>query len=301
MVAVPSVRVGDPITHDRLTVFPLFLEAPTPVGYRLSDDALADGTAVVEEVSEGGSVPQLAVRNQNDTYVLFLEGQELRGAKQNRVLNTSVLVGAKTQTLLPVSCVEQGRWRHVSKHFSGSDAHCSPKMRSVLKSSVTRSAKLGAGHSSDQGAVWSEVSRQMSSLKAESPTMAMADTMAANKPHMDRAVAEVKYAEGAAGLVVAVGGKVVAVDLFDAPKTCQKLWPQLVSGVSLDALEEQEGAVPQAADVAAALDALRTGPWETVPAAGAGEEQRSETAGQWHGSVLSLDGNLVHGSLVSAG
>ena len=301
MVAVPSVRVGEPITHDRLTVFPLFLETPSPVAYRLADDALADGTAVVEEVSEGGSVPQLSVKNANGTLVLFLEGQELRGAKQNRVLNTSVLVAANGQTLLPVSCVEQGRWRHTSRHFSGTDTHCSPKMRSVLKSSVSRSSMSGGGHGSDQGAVWGEVSRQMSSLGAESVTMAMSDTMAMNKPHMDKAVAEVKYAEGAAGLAVVVGGKVVAVDIFDAPETCRKVWPRLVSGVALDALEEKTDTPANPADVTAALNELRASAWQSVPAAGAGEEHRAESAGKWHGSMLTLDGTLVHGSLVTAG
>jgi len=117
---------------------------------------------------------------------------------------------------------------------------------------------------------------------------------------MDRAVAEVKYAEGAAGLAVAVGGKIVAVDLFDAPATCRKLWTQLVSGVALDALEEKEATAPQPGDVNAALDALRAGPWLAVPPAGAGEEYRAETAGKWHGSVLTLGGSLVHGSLVTA-
>jgi hypothetical protein len=300
MVAVPSVRVGDPITHDRLTVFPLYLESPAPVGYRLADDALADGTAVVEEVSEGGSVPQLRVRNENETLVLFLEGQELRGAKQNRVLNTSVLVAGKSQTVIPVSCVEQGRWRHVSAKFAAGDTHSSPKLRAVLKGSVTRTARASGGHGSDQGAVWAEVSRQMNSLGAASPTMAMADTVSAHKPTTDRVVAEVKYPEGAAGLVVAVGGKVVAVDLFDAPETCRKVWPQFVGGIALEALEEKEAAPANPADVRAALDALRNGPWASVPAAGAGEEHRAEAAGKWHGSVLTLEGNLVHGSLVAA-
>lgn len=300
MVAIPSVRVGEPIAHERLTVYPLFLEAPTPVPYRLADDALADGTVVVEEVSEGGSVPQLSVRNDNDTLVLFLEGQELRGAKQNRVLNASVLVAGKTKTLLPVSCVEQGRWRHVSPTFSSSDVHSSSKMRSVLKGSVSRSARSGGGHGSDQGAVWSEVSRQMSSLGAASPTMAMGDTADSCKPHTDRAVAEVKYPEGAAGLVVALGGKVVMVDLFDAPETCRKVWPRLVGGVALDALEEKEAKPANPADVASALADLRGAPWAAVSPAGTGEEHRAETPGKWHGSVLSHGGNLVHGSLVTA-
>ncbi len=301
MVAVPSVRVGDPITHDRLAVFPLFLDSPVPVSYRLADEALADGTAVVEEVSESGSVPQLVVANNGDTLLLFLEGQELRGAKQNRVLNTSVFVAAKSRTLIPVSCVEQGRWRHVSKTFNSSDFHSSPKLRSVLKGSVSRASRAGSGHASDQGAVWNEVSRQMSSLGAESATMAMADTMSANKPRTDKAVAEVNYPEGAAGLVVVVGGKVVAADLFDAPQTCQKVWPRLIGGVALDALEEKDATPANPADVQAALDSLRAGPWTAVPPAGTGEEHRSEMPGKWHASVLSLEGQLVHGSLVTAG
>jgi hypothetical protein len=298
MVAVPSVRVGAPVAHDKLTVFPLYLERSADPDYRLADDALADGTAVVEEVTEGGSVPHLAVDNKGEVLVLFVEGQELRGAKQNRVLNTSVLIAAHTKTVLPVSCVEQGRWRYLSRQFSSSDYYGSSKLRAVLKKSVNDSTMSGGGHSSDQSAVWAEVSRQMRSMGSESPTMAMADTMTDHKPHIDRHVAEVAYAEGAAGLAVAVGGKVVSVDLFDAPETCRKVWPRVLRGVVLDALEEKSAAPVSADEVTAAVESLRTEAWKPVVAAGAGEEQRSESP-KWHGSVLTLNGNLVHGSLIA--
>jgi hypothetical protein len=300
VVAIPSVRIGDPLVSDRLTVFPLFLETPVSHPYRLADDALADGTALVEEVSESGSVPQLAVQNTNDTLVLFIEGQELRGAKQNRVLNASLLVAAKSRTLLPVSCVEQGRWRHVSKHFTSSDTYGSSKLRSILKKSVAEKLKSGGGHGSDQSAVWGEVSRQMSSLGSSSPTMAMADTYSAHKPRTDRAVAEMRYPAGAAGLAVAIGGKVVAVDLFDAATTCEKVWPRMVSGVFLDALEEKEARPASRDDVQQALDSLRNIPWQPVVPAGVGEEHRAEEAGKWHGSILSLQGDIVHAGLVAA-
>ena len=59
---------------------------------------------------KGGSVPDLLVENRGDVRVLFLEGEELIGAKQNRILNTSVLVAAHTKVKIPVSCVERGRW-----------------------------------------------------------------------------------------------------------------------------------------------------------------------------------------------
>jgi hypothetical protein len=298
MVAVPSVRVGEPVAHDKLTVFPLYLESPAAPNYRLAEEALADGSAVVEEVTEGGSVPNLAVDNRGETLVLFVEGQELRGAKQNRVLNTSVLVAAKTKTVLPVSCVEQGRWRYVSKQFTSSDCYGSSKLRKVLKKSVNDSTMSGGGHNSDQGAVWSEVSRQMASLGSTSATMAMADTVNHHKPLIDRHVAEVGYVAGASGLAVAVGGKIVSVDLFDAPETCRKVWSRVVSGMALDAIEEKGQATATADEVRAALDALRTEPWQPTRAAGAGDEERSESP-KWHGSILALNGTLVHGSLVA--
>jgi len=55
-----------------------------------------------------GSVPDLLVDNRGDVRVLFLEGEELIGAKQNRILNTSVLVPAHSKIKIPVSCVEPG-------------------------------------------------------------------------------------------------------------------------------------------------------------------------------------------------
>src|SRR5438309_494387 len=164
MTTLPEVRVGDPIRHEALTVFPLFSPPAETVEYLLSDEAIGAGSVTVEEVSEGGSVPHLLVNNTGDSRVLFLEGEELRGAKQNRVLNTSVLVAAHSKTPIPVSCVEQGRWRYRTKSFSSGGSHSSSKLRRHLKESVARSLKAGQGHTSDQGVVWAEVSRQMDAL-----------------------------------------------------------------------------------------------------------------------------------------
>lgn len=183
MLTFPEIRVGDPISHESISIFPLEAEVESKVHYVLSDEALAAGTVTVEEIGEAGSVPELVVNNQTDNLVLFLEGQELRGAKQNRVLNTSVLVAAKSKINIPVSCVEQGRWRYTSPKFAAGGSYSSSKLRHILKKSVLKSAKEGQGHRSDQGEVWNEVSRQMASLGSKSATGAMADTY---ETHKDR-------------------------------------------------------------------------------------------------------------------
>jgi len=62
--------------------------------------------ARITEVTESGSVPFLQVANGADRPLLLLDGEELIGAKQNRILNTTVLVAGHTEVTIPVSCVE---------------------------------------------------------------------------------------------------------------------------------------------------------------------------------------------------
>jgi hypothetical protein len=296
----PEVRVGEPCAHGALTVFPLFADHLASVDYLLADEALAGGNVTVTEVGEAGAVPTLQVENKAALPVLFLEGEELRGAKQNRVLNTSVLVAAGSKTKVPVSCVEAGRWRYTSLLFASAGSHASAKLRHVLKKSVGRSAGAGHGHLSNQGEVWTEVSRQMDSLGSHSPTRAMADTYEDHRGRLEEFRDRLKYVEGAAGLAVAVGDRVVSVDVFDKPPTCRKVWDRLLTGLVLDALEASP-AVPKPDNhrVAETVAALRDAPWHQTPAAAAGQEYRAELPGDRHASALTCEGAVLHGSLVA--
>jgi hypothetical protein len=297
----PTVQVGDPIRHEALTVFPLLPATPAAeeVDYLLSEEAIAAGSVTVEEVGQEGSVPTLLVTNKGDRLVLFLEGEELRGAKQNRVLNTSVLLGTG-QTTIPVSCVEQGRWRFRSSHFTPSGTSSSSKLRKHLKESVSKSLLLGLGHTSDQGAVWSEVSRQMGSLGATSETRAMADTYGAYSSRLEEFRKQMAYFPGSTGLAVAVGPEVVAVDLFDKPETCRKVWDRLLSGFVMDALEAPPAPSAPGPDlVAQFLGRLKDVAWRSSPPVGEGLEFRAEAAPDTHASALTYHASLLHGSAVA--
>ncbi len=302
MLVFPAVQVGNPLAHETLSVFPLFAPAKVGVEYLLSEKALAGGAVTVEEATEAGSVPNLVVNNQAESLVLFLEGEELRGAKQNRVLNTSVLVAAQSKTTIPVSCVEQGRWRYKSRHLVSGGSHASSKLRHVLKKSVSLSAKEGRGHGSDQWEVWEEVGRQMDSLGSHSSTGAMADTYEAYRNRLAEFHDRLKYVEGATGLAVGIGKKIVSVDLFDKPSTCREVWNRLMTGVIMDALEPgstEERA--DAADVEKVLSSLREASWQKTSAVGAGDEYRFDTEDDRHASALVVNDTVVHGSLISAG
>jgi len=60
----------------------------------------------------------LAFENSSAEKILLVDGDELVGAKQNRVINLSILVAGGAKVVIPVSCVEQGRWAYRSREFS---------------------------------------------------------------------------------------------------------------------------------------------------------------------------------------
>ena len=301
-VGFPRVRVGEPVRYHTLTVFPLFDGSRMPVEYTLSDEGIGSGVVTVEEVSEAGSVPDLLVENKGEMRVLFLEGEELVGAKQNRILNTSVLVAAHSRIKIPVSCVEQGRWRYRSRLFGSSGSHSSSKLRYFLKMSVSKSVMAKRGHRSDQGKVWEEVARQQTALGASSPSSAMSDTFLAYEGKVSEFKEKLRYVDGASGLAVAIGKKIAAVDLFDKVTTCQKVWERLLTGYALDALEaEAEQGQAESADVEQLLGVANSLPWEKAESVGEGEEYRAHRGEQLHASALTLHDAPVHVSLVVAG
>ncbi len=300
-VALPTLRVGEPIRHEALSVFPLFADSTNTVDYRLSDAALSDQSILIKEINEAGSVPELLVENQGDLRVLFLEGEELVGAKQNRIVNTSVLVAAHSKVKIPVSCVEQGRWGYQSRYFGSSGSQTPTKLRRALKASVSQSLRAEQGYRSDQGRIWKEVERLHAMHGVKSGTGAMSDAFTTYQAQIAEFRKQVIYVDGAVGIGVAIGGQVVSVDVFDKPATCQKVWDRLLSGMVFDAMEagktNQHSSVADVERLVATAGNLR---WESAKAVGEGEEFRAATQDGDQASMLAFEQVVVHGSVVSA-
>ena len=91
-----QVKVGRKQSYKNLAMFPLLSTYSAPLDYLILDEALAEGLIEVVEVDEGGSVPELKVINKTPKMSLILDGEELVGAKQNRIVNTTILIQANT-------------------------------------------------------------------------------------------------------------------------------------------------------------------------------------------------------------
>jgi len=252
--------------------------------YLLAAEAIEASMLEITEISEGGSVPELLATNEAESMVLLLDGEELVGAKQNRILNTSVLLMAKSQTKIPVSCVEQGRWRHVSETCrSGSFSPAG--LRARKSRDVSRSLMAVGQAKSDQGAVWDDVADRAANLHTVSPTMAMHDVVDQNQDSLNAYVEALTYPADACGVVAAIDGRFVAIDLFGKAQTMEQVWPRLVTGYAMDAISQRADAKPAgkskmftAKGAGVLLEHLGQVPCVACPSVGRGEDWRFQAS-----------------------
>ena len=232
-----NISVGNTITHQNLTMFALLNGGGVEADYITLDEAMAAGTVQVTEVSEGGSVPELQFVNGGDKAVLLLDGEELVGAKQNRALNLTILVPPKSTIVIPVSCVEQGRWGYRGRDFKASDKAQFAEGRARKAASVSFAMGAGRGRMSDQGDVWDSISEKMSRMEVRSETMAMEDTYESVRPRLNEFIGAFSAQDGQVGALFTINGEISGLDLFDSSDTIRKLMPKLVGSYAMDALD----------------------------------------------------------------
>ncbi len=296
-----GLKLGTPKKHGGLCVYPLLGAELGRTAYTLLEAALGSGSVTIKEESAGGSVPTLTLTNTGADCVFLLDGEELLGAKQNRIVNTSVLAGPQTTLSLPVTCVEAGRWRQDTAQFSSGGSHYNARGRQRKVAEVSASLARSGRADSDQGRVWDDIGGKLQRLAVPSATAALHDITARYEPDLSAyADALAEALPGQIGTVFALGREIVGADLFDQSRTLAGLLPKLTASYALDALEETSTDAPPPVPVVAAwLEAAARADAKIHPAVGLGRDLRLSGL-KLSGAALEYAGAAVHLSLFAA-
>jgi hypothetical protein len=285
-----TVLTAEPVNHGALAVIPLLAPNLDDPDWLTLEEAGA--RARITEVSEAGSVPFLKVTNGADRPLLLLDGEELIGAKQNRILNTTVLVAAQAEVTIPVSCVEQGRWGYSGRHFRPGDASLFASLRAKKAARVSHSLRSGRGHRADQNEVWVHLAARASELEVDSPTGAMRDLFARHEADMGAARQALAAQPGQVGAIIYTAGRWAGLELLAGPGLFRRAWPRLSAGYVADAIgQELKRWIPL--DAGAILATLAHGTAEPAPAVGLGKEYRLGNGGQ-AGAALVAQQRVAH-------
>jgi hypothetical protein len=290
-----SLSQAPPTTFLNLTVFPILGKCDYVRNYIPLRDAIRAGSASVREVSLGGSVPELNVKNRGKQAILILEGEELVGAKQNRTANVTILVAARTSLRIPVTCVESGRWGYTSKEFEPSEQIHFVGGRRNKMASVSESIRRQGSRRADQGAVWDDIAAKSSRMRVSTPTGAMRDVFEAHRTQLEDYTGAFKPEAQQLGAVFAIGERVEGLELFDCPETFSEMLSRLVRSYAIDAIEQLRShrQNPTAEASEAFLGLLRQAEFETYPAVGEGTEVRLNACGAIGAGLVSED-RIVH-------
>jgi len=237
-----NARLAGKQAHKNLTVFPLISPDAIEPYYLTLEQAIDEGCIEITEVDESGSVNDLSLKVTGKKPVLLVEGEELKGAKQNRLINASFLIAGGTRTRIPVSCVEEGRWSYSSKQFSSGKKMMHASLRREAQATVKESLERGGGHRSDQGRVWNNIAETSMRMKVASPTMAMADVFDKNQDRLEDYTERFEVVENQVGALFAIDGKVVGLECFGSHETFRLFFKKLVQSYAMDALNRSESA-----------------------------------------------------------
>lgn len=288
------IHLGEMVAHNELAILPILCSVNGGPDYITLKEGFDDGSIVVTEVSQGGSVPELKVINSGKRSILMLDGEELAGAKQNRVLNTTILVAAGAAVVIPVSCSEQGRWNYSSANFSDSGIMMSHSVRSLKSFTVSASLERERSYRSDQCAVWDGIEQLHASHGTSSGTGAMKDSFEARRHDIFSYQEAFSCQDGQCGLAVMIKGRVAGIEMVSRPEAYRQLHAKLIGSYAMDIPLARAGkSGPDPAKVRKILERIITAGEKRFPSVSLGEDCRY-TARGIVGSALSVDDWYIH-------
>ena len=200
----PNVELLPPQVHENIAIIPLKTER-NYIDMLTLKKGLELGLVEVMEC-ETSQVNTLIVKNHAVTPLILIDGEEVVGGDQNRIVNSTILIDAKSKMKIPVSCSEKNRWAYKSE-FKQSD---------YMANYNTRKAKEYASRvsSSYQDVIWSSIDTLESENAYASPTSAMEESYENIKASQNEIIRKFKIVDGQTGVLVMVDGEIRGFELF---------------------------------------------------------------------------------------
>jgi hypothetical protein len=205
--------------------------------YLLLDEALSQNLIEIVEKDSDGSVPELRVMNESPQMILILDSEELVGAKQNRIFNTTILVKGNATIVIPVSSVEHGRCSYDTPQFQNKKRMMSSNLRAMKSKQANHSVRFSGEFLADQGAIWDSIAEKADRMATPSPNGVMAAIYDKERPSIEEYVKPFRLIDSQVGTIFMINGRVVGLDAFGKPGTFSEVFKKLLESYALDAID----------------------------------------------------------------
>ena len=168
------------------------------------------GLVEIKEL-ENSTVNTVSCKNDSVAPLILIDGDEITGAMQNRIINDTLLIPAKSTINIPVSCTEHGRW-----HTKGEGA----------ESRTFKPSLYSANHSTR-----SRKSRATSALNDSYENLKDKQNDYLSKFHIE---------DGQNGVIFIVNGEVKGLELFYNHSIYKEYHEKLCRSYIIEAIVEKK-------------------------------------------------------------
>ena len=269
-------NISEPLKVGNLAIFGVSSPSIGTEQYLCLPEALDKNLVEIREVSEEGLVNELSLHNHSPKGLLCVEGEMLSGCKQQRVLNTSVLVSPFTKITIPVSCVEAGRWSWKSNRFSSTEEMYFAKGRANMRDSVFYHSRNYGSKYSNQNKVWEDVDEKLNKMDAFSDTSSVNQAYFSKKERINKIVKLFQIEKSDIGIIYGIGNKIIGGDFFYNNHVFNVYFPKIIRSICLDAFEKNTlRSNLSKKDAQMLLNLVHQADFEKHKAVSAGEEFRT--------------------------
>ena len=221
----PHVELLKPQVNKNIAVIPIKTER-NYIDILTLKKGFELGLVEVKEC-EHSQVNTLIVKNNSVTPLLLIDGEEVVGGDQNRIVNETILIDAKSKMKIPVSCTEKNRWGYKSEF----------KQSNYIANYRTRVAKEQASRTSDhfQEVIWSSIDELEDDNSFHSPTNAMEESYENLKVNHNQFIEEFEIVDGQNGVVIIIDGEIKGFEIFLNSEIYKEFHAKILKSYIIDA------------------------------------------------------------------
>lgn len=214
--------------YENMTVVPILSDTNTPFDVLDLKEGLKMGLVKIEEC-DNSNIEQVKLKNNSVSPLILLDGEEIAGSLQNRIVAQTMIIPPKSEMEIPVNCSEKGRNEYKSE-FQYSD---------YIANSNTRRKKAYNKNNPLQEVVWNSIDDLETDKNTSSKTKALRDSYEKNKYDIDSYLKHFKMENNQIGVICIVENK-VGLEIFNNHSLYEKYNEMLLRSYIIDSFNKEK-------------------------------------------------------------
>jgi hypothetical protein len=229
-----NFNVSEPVEKNNITTFFLSSIEKNNNKYLSFSEAMAKNQVQISEVNKEGLLTKLSVSNKSSDNIIILNGELIIGTqiRQDRIVDSTVLIPGYATVLINTFCGEQYRWSpRLSNKISTSESLYFSSGRANNAADINNKLRK-------QCRIWSEISEKISDFNVKSFTNSVDQIYKKKKVNVEEIVNFFKIPSEAVGVVLGINNQLVNIDIFSNNCMLQIYLPKIIRSIALDSFKK---------------------------------------------------------------